>query len=193
VRRVVALIVAAGVLAAPATGMAAKGPAHPSKRNCKKHAKHLTKKQRKLCHRKRKPAHTPAPAPANTTPAGATPLSQPPAAVGPAPAAPTPTPTSTPTPLARLSVLTREYTLTLSRAQIASGDALIELDNSGEDPHDLRVEPVGAGSPPVDFPVAGSGTVTKQRLSLQPGTYKLLCTLGNHDALGMHATLTVGP
>lgn len=186
--RRVASLVALAALMVPAAAQA-HGPAHPSKRYCKKHAHHLTKKQRRWCKRKTKRSHatsSPAPAPSPG------PLTQPPAVSPIAPTSPTPTSTSAPAPAARLAVGAREYSFTLSHQQIASGPAIVELDNSGEDPHDLRIEPLD-GSPATDFPITGAGDHTTERLTLAPGGYRLICTLGNHASLGMDVTLTVGP
>ena len=44
----------------------------------------------------------------------------------------------------RLQVVAREYSFTLSRLTVHSGPALIELDNMGQDPHDLRVQRTGS-------------------------------------------------
>ena len=70
------------------------------------------------------------------------------------------------------------------------GHALIELANFGSDPHDLRLQRVGARH------IAGLGQVVPgQRadlsLKLAPGRYLLWCSIANHRALGMRATLVV--
>lgn len=97
------------------------------------------------------------------------------------------TPTSPP---ARVQVVAREFSLTLSRRTIKSGKAIIELANFGEDAHDLRLERVG-GTKVYAWPVAQSGDVEDKTLDLGPGRYRLWCSLANHRALGMVATLVV--
>ena len=93
-------------------------------------------------------------------------------------------------PPARVQVVAREFSLALSRPRIASGKAVIELANFGEDAHDLRLERVG-GKVVYMWPVAQSGEVEDKTLTLAPGTYRLWCSLANHRALGMVTTLVV--
>jgi plastocyanin len=90
----------------------------------------------------------------------------------------------------RLQVAAREYSLTLSALRVKSGPAVVELVNYGQDAHDLRLQRRGARH------IAGIGTVGAGRyadvsLKLAPGRYSLWCSLGNHRALGMRATLIV--
>lgn len=110
----------------------------------------------------------------------ATPLPQP---VSEAPAPPAPP--------ARLGVVAREFSLVLSRTTLRSGAAVIELQNRGEDAHNLRIERAdGFG---LDVPLAEAGEVRSASASLTPGEYRLFCALPGHDAAGMHARLTVSP
>jgi hypothetical protein len=101
-------------------------------------------------------------------------------------------PRPAPKPLARLQVVAREFTLTLSRGAVAAGRVAVELDNFGQDPHDLRVERTTDPSTGFNFTLAKPRTVSSRRLDLGPGTWKLFCTLPGHEALGMSATVTVG-
>jgi plastocyanin len=86
----------------------------------------------------------------------------------------------------------REYDLTLSRAKIDAGDAIIQFANGGEDPHDLRIKRAGK---PGDGHGAGEtapGGLAEFRSTLRPGAkYVLWCSLANHRALGMVAHLSV--
>ena len=43
----------------------------------------------------------------------------------------------------RLLVESREFNLVLSRGSVRAGDAIVQLANRGEDPHDLRLRRVG--------------------------------------------------
>jgi plastocyanin len=106
------------------------------------------------------------------------------------PTTPPPT-TPPPKPLARLQVTAREYSLTLSRTAVAAGTVSVELDNFGQDPHDLRVERTGSPSTGFSFTLAKPRTVSSQKLDLAPGDWKLYCTLPGHEALGMTARITV--
>ncbi len=91
---------------------------------------------------------------------------------------------------ARMQVSATEFNLGLSRHSIKAGRALIELANFGEDPHDLRLRRVGGTKIWGTRVVAPEETATLSA-KLPPGHYKLWCSLGDHRALGMEATLTV--
>jgi hypothetical protein len=93
-------------------------------------------------------------------------------------------------PPARVQIVAREFTLELSRPAINAGKATIELANFGEDPHNLRLQRVG-GTKIYGWPVAQPGIVEDRTLTLAPGRYRLWCSLANHRALGMLATLLV--
>ena len=91
---------------------------------------------------------------------------------------------------ARVQVSAKEFSFTLSRLHVQHGQATIELVNFGQDPHDLRVQRVGArhvaGTPTVD--PGGHADLT---LTLRPGRYLFWCSLANHRQLGMRGTLVV--
>jgi plastocyanin len=100
-------------------------------------------------------------------------------------AAPAPSPT-------RIQVVAHEYSFVLSRLRVKAGPAIVELVNDGQDAHDLRLQRQGARH------IAGIGTVPSGSfrdlsLKLLPGRYSLWCSLANHRALGMTATLIVTP
>jgi plastocyanin len=80
----------------------------------------------------------------------------------------------------------------LSHPQIASGAAIVEFVNRGEDPHDLRIRPAAGGQDLLAFGVGLPGSHVDQSTALPPGTYVLYCALPGHEAAGMHVTLTVG-
>ena len=130
----------------------------------------------------------PGPSPEATTPTSPTGVAAAdPSADGP-PSAPAP-PTA-PAP-ARLAIRQREFTLTLSRPQIAPGAAIVEVQNGGEDPHDLAVL-AGDGSTIASVGEVRPGAIGDLRLTLAAGTYRLICSLPGHEAAGMRATLRVG-
>jgi plastocyanin len=91
---------------------------------------------------------------------------------------------------ARVQVVAREFSFQLSRSQLRAGEATIELANFGQDAHDLRVQRVGARHI-AGTPVVQSGGRAELTLKLRPGRYRLWCSLGNHRARGMTATLVV--
>ena len=93
-------------------------------------------------------------------------------------------------PPARVQIVAREFSLAPSRRVINAGKAIIELANFGEDPHDLRLQRIG-GTKIYGWPVAQPRVVEDRTLTLGPGRYRLWCSLANHRALGMLATLVV--
>jgi hypothetical protein len=102
-----------------------------------------------------------------------------------------PSPPPKPKPLARVQVIAREFTLTLSRRTFAAGVVAIELDNFGQDPHDLRVERADSPATGFSFELARPRTVSSRKLELSAGEWKLYCTLPGHEELGMSARVTV--
>ncbi len=96
-----------------------------------------------------------------------------------------------PPPPARVQVVAQEFRLALSRQTIKAGWALIELRNLGQDAHDLVLESADGRRVLVRWPAAQPGGVVDRAVRLGPGSYRLACTVANHSALGMRATLRV--
>jgi len=90
-------------------------------------------------------------------------------------------------------VVAREFSLTLSRTGLAPGTAIIELVNAGEDPHNLRIARADGTGPAPEIPETppGQDPPPSVTMTLTPGSYSLVCTLADHTALGMSATLRV--
>jgi plastocyanin len=89
-----------------------------------------------------------------------------------------------------VQVTAREYSFALSRQHLQAGTATIELANLGQDPHDLRLQRIGARH------IAGLGEVAPGAHAdltarLAPGRYSLWCSIANHRRLGMRAILVV--
>ena len=92
----------------------------------------------------------------------------------------------------RLLVSAKEYSLTLSRAKVVRGPAVIQLLNRGEDDHDLRLRRISSGSrPTARWAVTTPGDVSELELRLSRGRYRLWCSLSGHEELGMRTTLRV--
>jgi plastocyanin len=91
---------------------------------------------------------------------------------------------------ARMQVVAREFSFSLSRTRLPAGQAVIELANFGQDPHDLRLQRVGARHI-AGTPVVAPGSRAELAVKLLPGRYSLWCSVANHRARGMRATLVV--
>jgi len=91
---------------------------------------------------------------------------------------------------ARMQVVAREFSFSLSRTRLPPGQAVIELANFGQDPHDLRLQRLGARHI-AGTPVVVPGSRAELAVKLLPGRYSLWCSVANHRARGMRATLVV--
>lgn len=94
---------------------------------------------------------------------------------------------------AGIRVVGDEYSFDPETAVVptAGGQAELEITlvNEGALAHNLRVFKDGrelGGTPTFQGGRTRSGTVT-----LAPGTYEMICTVGNHEELGMTGTLEV--
>ena len=89
-----------------------------------------------------------------------------------------------------LTVTAHEYSFDPNRIVVGGAGAVrIVLRNEGDLAHNIHLERDGedvGGTP--SFAPGGSRSV---RLDLRPGTYELLCTVGDHAELGMKGELTV--
>lgn len=111
-----------------------------------------------------------------------------------APAAPVPAPPPPPEvePEAnRLGVKSAEYYFVLSRPTVKPGEVTVELNNQGEDAHNLNLRREGDAGAPLEIAETGSQQRTVAHFDLAPGTYRLWCSLPEHDEKGMHTTLVV--
>jgi plastocyanin len=91
-----------------------------------------------------------------------------------------------------LSVASREFSLTLSRQLLTPGTETIQLNNRGEDPHNLVIAAEdGSGDPIATYPDVASLETHTEQVELPAGRYKLWCSLPGHEALGMRATVRV--
>jgi plastocyanin len=93
-------------------------------------------------------------------------------------------------PPSRVQVAAREYSFTLSRLRVKAGSAVVELVNYGQDGHDLRLQRAGSRHI-AGIGELGAGKFADLSLKLAPGRYSLWCSVANHRALGMRATLVV--
>ncbi len=92
---------------------------------------------------------------------------------------------------ARVQVTADEFRLALSRTSIRRGPVVLELLNLGEDDHDLALRRQAKGARTWRIPVVTPGELGDLEARLVPGRYALWCTLTDHRARGMRATLVV--
>jgi plastocyanin len=171
---------------ASATAAAAGGASAAVNCVWKRHSKRIVKrvKRRGRVRRVRRVKRwwTCRPVPAAPAPAPAPPPPLPPPPIEPGEGEPT---------VARLGVKAFEYGYTLSRPSIPPGDVIVELNNAGEDPHNLNLRREGVEESPLEIPETESLERRSGRFTLPAGTYRLWCSLPYHDELGMNATLVV--
>ena len=89
-----------------------------------------------------------------------------------------------------LTVTAHEYSFDPNRIVVGGAGAVrIVLRNEGDLAHNIHLERDGedVGGTPSFAP----GDSRSVRLDLRPGTYELLCTVGDHAQLGMKGKLTV--
>jgi plastocyanin len=107
-------------------------------------------------------------------------------------APPAATPQPEPEPEAnRLAVKSSEYYFVLSRLSVKAGDVTIELNNRGEDPHNLNLQLEGGAGAPLEIPETDSEQRSVANFDLPAGKYRLWCSLPEHEEKGMQTTLTV--
>jgi hypothetical protein len=193
-------------VAALALGLfATTRPSAHAATTCAKHTKRVVKHVKRHGKRKRvvrikhywtcQEDPTPAaPSPAPTPPSTASPTQLPPAEP------PVTTPTPEPEPEANaLGVAADDRggvkSYTLSRQAVRSGRLTVQLQNKGEDPHDMDIQRVGPSGEPlgevVKVPVTEPGENTSASVTVEPGRYRMWCDLFSHAKEGMEATVTV--
>lgn len=91
----------------------------------------------------------------------------------------------------RLGVKAVEWSYTLSRPELPAGEVIVELNNLGEDPHNLNLQLEDGSGPEEQIATVGPGVQGKAKFDLPAGKYRLWCDLDGHEAAGMKATLIV--
>jgi uncharacterized cupredoxin-like copper-binding protein len=88
-----------------------------------------------------------------------------------------------------LAVSENEYSIELTGGDtLEPGKHRFDVVNEGKIEHDLAVE--GAGTE-EKTPLIAAGKEAKLAVELEPGTYKLYCTVPGHEELGMKTEVTV--
>jgi hypothetical protein len=89
-----------------------------------------------------------------------------------------------------VQVAADEFRYSLSRPSIKAGPAIVQLVNYGEDEHDLRLRRAG-GTRTYRVGKIRPGGLAELEARLLPGRFTLWCSLADHRARGMSATLFV--
>jgi plastocyanin len=81
-----------------------------------------------------------------------------------------------------------EYALDPADPSVSAGEVTFEVTNDGSITHNLEVEGNGVEEEVEDIAPGDNGSLTAE---LEPGSYEIYCSIGNHKDLGMKGTLTV--
>jgi plastocyanin len=89
-----------------------------------------------------------------------------------------------------VAVVAKEYSFDPETIVLTGGGKLtVDLDNQGTLAHNLRV--FDGGTDIGGTPTFAGGEPRTGTVQVEPGEYELLCTVGDHAALGMKGKLTV--
>ena len=91
-------------------------------------------------------------------------------------------------------IVGREYSFDPANVVVKGsvGDLKITLDNRGSLAHNVKIQEVeGAESDLGGSPTFPGGETRSGFARLDPGSYRMVCTVGNHEQLGMTGTLEV--
>jgi plastocyanin len=85
----------------------------------------------------------------------------------------------------------REFAIAVYRPKVHRGKVKLNVRNLGEDVHDLVVERAGRRVGALVTVVKPGATATLRLNLKKTGSYRLICTVADHEARGMRATLRV--
>ena len=85
----------------------------------------------------------------------------------------------------------REFSIAVYRPRVRPGPLKFTIRNYGEDDHDLVVRRGDRRVGGLEDAVKPGGTATLRLTLRQVGRYRLVCTVADHEARGMRATLRV--
>lgn len=89
---------------------------------------------------------------------------------------------------APIAVSLTEFAITPSTINAAEGEVVLEVTNDGTMVHNLQVTELDLITPDLN----PGESATLDLGELEPGTYKVVCTIAGHEASGMVGTLVVG-
>ena len=92
-----------------------------------------------------------------------------------------------------ISVTLDEYRIVPQRISAPAGRLRVTVRNEGLLTHNLVIEPDPGhpGETRRKTRTLHSGQRTEKSFRLRPGTYRIVCTIANHEALGQYGTLIV--
>jgi plastocyanin len=85
----------------------------------------------------------------------------------------------------------REFSIAVYRPKVHRGRVKLNVRNLGEDVHDLVVTRRGKRVGGLTRVVKPGATATLRLTLKTTGSYRLICTVADHEARGMRATLRV--
>jgi plastocyanin len=173
------------------------GPAHHATANAHRchraaHARRgAHRHMRCRAHRRRGAApHAPGASPTGGTEAPAGPSVEPLAPAPGSPSAPAGELPAAPPSVPHVLITATEWSFSLSRTSVPAGKVVLGLVNHGQDEHNLNA--TSEGSVAGSLPDTNPGELRQLTLDMHAGSYVLFCSLPEHAARGMKATLTVG-
>ena len=91
-----------------------------------------------------------------------------------------------------VTVTLDDYAIMPQDISVREGRLRFVASNAGRLTHNLRIEGPEDGAEPLGgTDTAQPGETVRTTVDLKPGTYRLRCSLANHDDLGMYGALTV--
>jgi plastocyanin len=94
-----------------------------------------------------------------------------------------------------------EYRIVPDKVSVPPGKVKILIHDTGLLTHNVHIEdtserdaqgnPLDLGGTPTAHPGTGPTTREAVTLDLEPGTYRMVCTIANHEVLGQYGTLIV--
>jgi uncharacterized cupredoxin-like copper-binding protein len=91
-----------------------------------------------------------------------------------------------------VTVTLDDYAIMPQDISVRAGRIRFVASNAGRLTHNLRIEdPDDQADPLGGTETAQPGDTVRTTVELEPGTYRLRCSLANHDDLGMTGELTV--
>jgi plastocyanin len=83
-----------------------------------------------------------------------------------------------------------DFSIALASDSVPPGTYELTVDNAGDATHSLSI--TGPGGVDMTSDTLQGGDSTTMTVTLQAGEYEVWCPIGNHKAMGMDTTLTVG-